>query len=33
MDPMILMLGTLTALTLVVSFADLISLAIGALPF
>ena len=33
MDPMILMLGALTALTLVVSFADLISQAIGALPF
>ncbi len=33
MDPMILMLGTLTALTLAVSFADLISQAIGALPF
>ena len=33
MDPMILMLGALTALTLVVSFTDLISQAIGALPF
>ena len=33
MDPMILMLGALTALTLVVGFADLISQAIGALPF
>ena len=33
MDPMVLMLGALTALTLVVSFAYLISQAIGALPF
>ena len=33
MDPMILRLGALTALTFVVSFADLISQAIGALPF
>ena len=32
-DPMILMLGAVGALTLVVSFAELISQAIGALPF
>jgi len=32
-EPTILMLGAVGALTLVVSFTDLISQAIGALPF